>query len=211
MTEGSKGWQKLVEELARAPEAKYATGPWNGSYLPPYSRSTDRLSLEPIAPRITMLDYGAYMSSIDHIRRSYGTGHFPSPDITLDDASLDTHECWNQFGRGTAFLYAALNPERNEELGCAYLTPTIGGAGAYETSLQFWVVERAIRSDLDRHLLQTMLSWIEEEWEFDAVLHVVPQRYERGIEVALEAGLRSVERDDQPPEYACFTWDRTGA
>jgi hypothetical protein len=200
-----KSWDQLSTEMRRIPTPPYATGPWNGRYLAPYTWRTDRITIEPLAPRITELDYAAYMSSMAHVQLSYGTGDFPSPDITLDQASLDTHECWNHFGRGTAFLFAALTPDRDEEVGCAYLVPTAEG-GPREASLQLWVVERQLRFDLDQHLLETMLNWIRREWDFARVLHVVPQRYERGKRIALAAGLQPVSRSDQDENYACFAW-----
>lgn len=211
MTDAPKSWQTLIDDLAKPPAPEHAKGPWNGKYLAPYQWRSERVNIEPIAPRITDLDYEAYMSSIEHIRRSYGTGHFPNSNITLDEASLDTHECWNHFGRGTAFLYAALTPQRDQELGCVYLLPPAHDQNPFETLLHLWVIESELASDLDQHLLAIMTSWIAKEWDFDRVIHVVPRSYERGQQVAKSAGFRQVERKDQPQNYACFAWDSPNA
>lgn len=202
-------WRAWAENLANNPPApKYDRGPWNGRYLAPMVRRTSRVHIEPLAPRITNLDYEAYMGSIEHINRSYEVT-WPRPDITPDFAGLDLHQCWETWGRGEGFQFAALTPDRDKELGCAYLLPARDGDDPYETSLRIWIIESEVATDLDRHLLEAMLAWIEQEWDFSRVIVYVPRGYERGKAIATTVGLREVDRQGPKPghDYACFQWE----
>ena len=204
-------WRRTADYLAKPYAPRFARGPWNGRDIAPQLRRTARVHIEPLAPRITDLDYEAYMGSIEHIRRSYATGGrgepWPTPDITPSEASRDLHSCWARFGRGEAFQFAALTHDRGKEIGCAYLTPTADGDDPYETALTMWTIESAVAQDLDRHLLEAMLEWIDEEWDFERVVYYVPRAYGRGLEVARAAGLREADRRPPQPRFACFGWD----
>ena len=213
-------WHAWSERLANNPPVpRYDQGPWNGRYLAPMLRRTPRVHIEPLAPRITDLDYEAYMGSIEHINRSY-EATWPRPTITPDFASLDLHQCWETWGRGEGFQFAALTHTRDKELGCAYLLPTRDGDDPYETSLRIWVIESEVATDLERHLIEAMLAWIDEEWEFNRVIFYVPRGYERGRAIAAAVGLHEVHRpgprlsadSGQAPkpghDYACFQWER---
>jgi hypothetical protein len=203
-------WYKWVEGLAKKPPVpRYDRGPWNGRYLAPMVRRTSRVFIEPLAPPITDLDHEAYMGSIEHINRSY-EATWPRPTITPDFASLDLHQCWTTWGRGEGFQFAALTHDRDKELGCAYLLPPADGDDPYETSLRIWVIESEVATDLDRHLLEEMLAWVDEEWDFNRVVHYIPRSYERGLGLAAAAGLREVNRKGPKSnyDYACFQWER---
>ncbi len=63
-------WYYFADSWAVPPTPKFDRGPWNAKYLPPFTRHTSRVRLEPVAPRIRELDYEAYMSSVDP---SFGT------------------------------------------------------------------------------------------------------------------------------------------
>src|SRR5262245_20433025 len=133
-------WHYFADGWAVPPEPRFDRGPWNGRYLPPFTRRTARVHLEPVAPRTGTLDYEAYMSSVDHLVRNFwgaaapmqsvaeaegpwweGAADWPTPDITPDAGNLDAMACWASFGRGEAFSFAALTPDRTRQLGCTYL------------------------------------------------------------------------------------------
>jgi len=200
-------WHELGDRLAEPPAPRYEQGPWNGRYLAPQTRRTARVHIEPLAPRITDLDYEAYMGSIDHLNRSFGSD-WPTPDITPDAASLDLHGCWASFGRGEAFQFGVLTHDRDRELGCAYFWRGPDWDDPYETGLRIWTIESEVATDLDRHLLAAMLVWVDEEWDFNRVVYYVPRSYQRGLDIAVAADLREVDREPLRPGDACFQWER---
>jgi hypothetical protein len=226
-------WHYFADLWAVPPTPKFDQGPWNGTYLPPFTRRTSRVHLEPVAPRTSTLDYEAYMSSVDHLVRSFwgatapmrsvaegggpwweGAADWPTPDITPDAGNLDAMSCWAQFGRGEAFSYSALTPDRTKQLGCTYLWPTVDGDDPYEAANRIWVVESELATDLDRHLLEETLAWVEAEWSLNRIIHCVPRTYQRGRDIATAVGLEEVTRKARPlgdrerPDDVCFLWER---
>jgi hypothetical protein len=222
-------WHYFAELWAAPPKPKFDLGPWNGRYLPPFTRRTSRVHIEPLAPRIRELDYEAYMSSVDHLFQNFwggvgvepstepwwfGAGAWPTPDITPDAGNLDAMSCWTSFGRGEAFSFSALTPDRTKQLGCTYLWPTVDGDDPYEAANRIWVIESELATDLDRHLLEETLAWVEEEWELNRIIHHVPRTYQRGLDIAAAAGLQEVTRKARPlggqerPDDVCFQWER---
>ena len=214
-------WYEFADLWAAPPTPKFDRGPWNGRYLPPFTRRTSRVHIEPVAPRIRDLDYEAYMSSVDHLVQSFWAGGradeepWPTPDITPDAGNLDAQNCWTSFGRGEAFSFAALTPDRTKQLGCTYFWPTGDGDDPYEAANRIWVIESELATDLDRHLLEETLAWVEEKWEFNRIIFHVPRSYQRGLDLAAAVGLREVTRKaaqlggQERPNDACFQWERS--
>jgi hypothetical protein len=222
-------WHYFADLWASPLEPRFAQGPWNGTYLPPFTRITSRVHIEPVSPRISNLDHEAYMSSVDHLVRNFwggvglneeppaepwtGTGPWPTPDITPDAGNLDAMSCWAQFGRGQAFSFSVLTPDRDKQLGAVYFWP-IDGDDPYEAANRIWVIETELASDLDRHLLAETLVWVEEEWRFNKIIHCVPRTYQRGLDIAAAVGLEEVPRAAAPlggqerPDDVCFQWER---
>jgi hypothetical protein len=224
-------WRYFAEQWAMPPTPRFDRGPWNGRYLPPFARRTPRVQLEPVAPRTGELDYEAYMGSIDHLVRDFwgvagieeppsdepwwfGAGAWPAPDITPDAGNLDAMSCWASFGRGEAFSFSALTLDRTRQLGCTYLWPTIDGDDPYEAANRIWVIGSELATDLDRHLLEETLAWVEEAWELNRIIHQVPRTYRRGLDVAAAVGLKEVSREARPlgarerSDDVCFLWER---
>jgi hypothetical protein len=226
-----EAWHYFADLWAAPSTPKFDRGPWNGRYLPPFTRRTSRVHLEPVAPRTSELDYEAYMSSIHHLARNFwgvvdvedeapaepwwfGAGDWPKPDITPDAGNLDAMSCWASFGRGEAFSFSAFSPDRTKQLGCTYFWPTVDGDDPNEAANRIWVIESELATDLDRHLLEETLAWVEEEWDFNRIIHQVPRTYQRGLDIAAAVGLREVTRKARPLgarercDDVCFEWER---
>ena len=204
-------YQSLLERIKAPLTYRHSEGPWNGTYLPPMAHRSKTFSFEPLSLRIRAMDNIAYMSSVDHIRRSLEWG-FPGDNIPNDPdfTYLDMWAEWVSLGRGDSFSFAALTHARDREIGCAYLKPPSDGDDPYEAGLTSWVVESALREDLDVALLREFLDWIEAEWAFNKVLLYTPLSYERGLDVAAKLGLRRVDRKGPRPNFAAFEWARGG-
>lgn len=226
-------WYYFANNWAVPSTPKFDRGPWNGKYLPPFSRRTSRVHIEPVAPRTAELDYEAYMGSVDHLVRNFwgktepmkslaeydgpwweGGADWPTSDITPDAGNLDAMSCWTNFGRGEAYSFAALTHDRTKQLGCTYFWPTVDGDDPYEAVNRVWVIEPELETDLDQHLLEETIAWVEEEWEFNRIIHQVPRTYQRGLDIAAAVGLKEVARKARPlgarerSDDVCFQWER---
>jgi hypothetical protein len=225
-----QAWNHFAEIWATPYTPRFDRGPWSGTYVPPFTRRTSRVQIAPVAPRTAALDYEAYMSSVDHLARNFwggvdhdeassgdpwwfGTGIWPTPDLTPDAGNLDAMGCWTMHGRNQAYSFAALTPDGTKQLGCTYFW-SMDGDDPYEAANRLWVRESELATDLDRHLLEETLAWVEEEWEFNRILVCVPRIYERGLEIAAAAGLQEVDRKaallggQERPDEVCFRWER---
>jgi hypothetical protein len=203
-------YEELLDMIRAPLRHKYIEGPWCSTYLAPAAHRSTTFSFEPLSLQVREIDFTAYWNSADHIHRSLEWG-FPGPDIPNDPefTYLDMWGEWVLRARGEKFGYAALTPERDQELGCAYLTPPVDGDDPYEAGLHIWTIEEGLRQDLDRKLLSEFLAWIEAEWGFNSVLLYTPESYPRTIEIAAAVGLRRVDREGPQPKYACFQWTRS--
>jgi hypothetical protein len=200
-------WEGIIELLESRAEPRFAEGPWNGSYLPQLFHRSATFSYEPCTPRLRVLDYEAYMSSIEHINRCLEWG-WPEPGIELEYSWIDMWTEWAKIGRGDEYAIVALTQAKDREMGAAYIKPVPDSDDPYEAGLYTWVVEDALRAGHDLTLLQDVISWIDAEWDFDRVIHFTPLSYGRGLEVAADAGLRRVDSRPSQPTYACFEWVR---
>ena len=55
----------------------------------PTAHKTARYQFVPLGPALAKHDYEAYMSSIDHLRATFGGGKWPHAGITMDEAVQD--------------------------------------------------------------------------------------------------------------------------
>ena len=98
------------------------------SFSPPTLISADEFVLEPLGPRLVEIDYIAYMSSIEHLQRTFSRGgSWPNDSITREDAMIDMQTEQARFEARESFAYAVLDLDREVELGCVYVYPSKNG------------------------------------------------------------------------------------
>lgn len=166
--------------------------PWSPDFEPPRVLATARVRLEPLAPRHAELDFAALMESREHLRRTLRWGDWPRADFTLEENRGDLERHWREFEDREGYAYTVLAPDRSRCLGCVYLVPPRDGAGR-DAMLAYWVSEPALATDLDAHLLGSVLAWIERDWPFERV--AIPNHPDnaRGARIGAEAGLTAAE------------------
>ena len=129
----------------RAPrEAVFGGDPWSPSFTPPTLLTTERVRLEPLAPRHTERDHAAFMSSREHLRATLNWGEWPRADMTLEENRADLQRHWEEFLRREAYAYTVLSPDGTRCLGCVYINPPDEDAAAPEedgraATLAYWV------------------------------------------------------------------------
>jgi len=153
-------------------------------YIPPdrpvpSGYKTARVLLEPLGPEHVQLDFEAVMESRDYLRLWSGSS-WPAEDFTLADNLQDLQRHWREHQERVAFTYTVLEPARQSCLGCVYLRPLselipynaqkLQDIAAGESLVRFWVRTAERNSDLEQHLLQTLIDWLYEDWPFSRVL-----------------------------------------
>lgn len=166
------------------PTAEVPPDPWSADFEPPRTLDTARVHLEPLAPKHTELDFAALMGSRGHLRDTLQWGDWPREDFTVEENRDDLERHWLEFEQREAFAYTVLTPDRSTCVGCVYLVPTPSGDPA-SAALAYWVIESELDSELDEHLLESMLDWFDRAWPFERVLLPTHPDNQRGLELAL--------------------------
>jgi hypothetical protein len=132
----------------------------------PKGLTTPLFRLEPLAPRHNERDYGAWSTSIEHIRSSPGfeRGRWPR-EMTLDENLRDLQRHEADFENRAGFTYTVLEPAGHDVIGCVYIYPDREGVA--DAHIDSWV--RADRSELDVPLRRTVADWLSAEWPFARV------------------------------------------
>jgi hypothetical protein len=144
----------------------------------PAGTATGRLLLEPLRPELVVLDYEAVIESREQLRLWSGSS-WPADDFSLSDNLRDLEWHWREHQELSAFTYSVLEPEREKCLGCVYMRPVaelladnhdLLQAAADETLIRFWICSSLLEGELERHLLSTLVNWLDESWDFSRVL-----------------------------------------
>ena len=93
------------------------------SFVVPTTYAGAGYKLVPLGPAVAEMDFKAYMSSIDHIRKTQG-GNWPRPGLTMDDQAKDMAGEKAQWDGRKSFPFAVLTADGSKELGCFYLRPS---------------------------------------------------------------------------------------
>jgi hypothetical protein len=131
--------------------------------------------LRPIRAADADIDYPAVMGSRERLWAKYGqVWGWPPATMTFeaDRDDLARHEA--EIAAHETFNYAVLDEDETELFGCLYLDPpddrSPPGADAVAS---WWVVDKAVGSDLERALDEFVPGWLAETWGFQAV-HYFP-------------------------------------
>ena len=165
----------------------------------PDKLQTDEFIVRPLRASDVALDYDAVISSRAELLLHSG-GTRPREGFTLQEnlADLERHE--QEFLDRVAFAYTVMNPTETECLGCIYIDPlesflgkNVEGPGylADRTAyITFWVRQSRLADNLDKRLLQALISWFQNEWAFSHVVFLAQKPQERQIRLFEEEGLR---------------------
>lgn len=125
--------------------------------------------LAPLGPKLARHDFDAYMSSIEHIRSSFGSGKWPSAGITMAEAVKDVEGEEQRFQARKSFTYAVLSPDGTRELGCVYIQPS--REAAHDAVVAMWTTKAAFDAGLQKQLDADVRVWLAKEWPFQRVLY----------------------------------------
>ena len=145
------------------------------SFSPPLLISGDDFVLEPLGPRLVEIDYIAYMSSIEHLQRTFSRGgSWPNDSITREDAMIDMQTEQARFETRESFAYAVLDLDREVELGCVYVYPS--KKRGFDAMVRLWVTAAEYENGFDEKLYEWNKNWLENDWPFSPTRVAFPGR-----------------------------------
>lgn len=137
-------------------------------FEPPVNIMGWGFKLVPLGPELVDIDYKAYMSSIEHLQRTFSrSGSWPREDITAEEAMQDMLSEQERFEKRESFAYAVLTPEGDRELGCVYIRPS--SKPGYDAQVTLWVTQEEFDKGFDETLYTWSKYWVEQSWPFSAV------------------------------------------
>jgi hypothetical protein len=155
-----------------APEAAAEAPPAPG-FVPtdfevPHEYAGDGYILRPLGPDLTEIDYKAYMSSIEHLQKTFSySARWPRADLTLEDAKKDMEGEKASFDGRKSFAYAVLTPDGAVERGCFYLRPS--KKEGFDAVARMWVTAEEFAAGFEPKLEADMRAWVENAWPFERV------------------------------------------
>jgi hypothetical protein len=127
--------------------------------------------LRPIREADVDIDYPAVMGSRERLWAKYGqTYGWPRAAMSYeaDQKDLARHEA--EIAAHETFNYAVLDEQETELLGCIYIDPPDDESPPETGAVaSWWVVERALGSELERTLDDFVPRWLTSTWGFESV------------------------------------------
>lgn len=124
----------------------------------------------PLGPELVKIDFDAYMSSIEHLQKTFTRStSWPREGITDDEAMLDMQTEQQRFLSRESFAYAVLTPDGTRERGCIYVRPP--AKPGYDAQVSMWVTQEEFDNGFDEELFAWAKSWIDSSWSFARVAY----------------------------------------
>jgi len=131
---------------------------------------TLKFKLVPLGPDLAKVDFDAYMSSIEHLQKTFTRStNWPHKDITAADATKDMETEQGRFRRRASFAYAVLTPDGRRERGCVYVSPS--AIAGYDATVTLWVTKAEHDAGFDAELYEWVANWVRKEWPFAKVAY----------------------------------------
>ena len=133
---------------------------------PPVLVETDDFILKPLGPELMEVDYAAYMSSIEHLQKTFTRSKsWPHEGLDLEDALLDMQTEERRFEQRESFAYAVLTHDGKTELGCVYVYPS--KKTGFDAVIRLWVTQEQYDLGFDASLYSWTQNWIKTSWPFE--------------------------------------------
>ncbi len=134
----------------------------------PREYRTTQFKLVPLGPDLASQDYQAYMSSIEHLQKTFtGSQNWPNRNITMADAMKDVEGEKSRFDARKSFTYSVLTLDGAKELGCVYISPS--PKQGYEAVLRIWVTQEQFDRGFEAMLIPEVKKWLAAQWPFQKV------------------------------------------
>jgi hypothetical protein len=140
------------------------------AFVVPTLIKAEGFKLEPLGPDKVTVDFDAYMSSIEHLQKTFSrsTG-WPHKDISAADAMKDMEGEQARFRSRKSFAYAVLTPDGKRELGSVYVSPS--PVDGYDAMVRMWVTKDQYDAGFDAKLYAWVVDWVRQDWPFTKVAY----------------------------------------
>ncbi|WP_067732605.1 twin-arginine translocation pathway signal protein [Novosphingobium naphthalenivorans] len=126
--------------------------------------------LVPLGPSLARIDYDAYMSSVEHLQKTFSRSpSWPHEGITDADTIKDMETEQARFANRTSFAYAVLTPDGLRERGCVYVRPS--PVAGYDAVVRMWVTQAEYDAGFEAELYGWVTQWIKADWPFAKVAY----------------------------------------
>ena len=139
-------------------------------FVVPTAAEGSGFKLVPLGPDLVKVDFDAYMSSIEHLQKTFSRStDWPHKDISDADAMRDMETEQARFENRESFAYAVLTPDGSRERGCVYVYP--GTVEGYDAVVRMWVTKAEYDAGFDAELYKWGRRWMQTDWPFEKVAY----------------------------------------
>lgn len=140
------------------------------SFTVPTLVETPGFKLVPLGPDVVKQDFDAYMSSIEHLQKTFTRStDWPHKNISAADAMRDMEGEQARFAARKSFAYAVLTPDGTRERGSVYVWPS--PVPGYDAMVRIWVTRADYDAGFDAELYAWVTGWIQKDWPFAKVAY----------------------------------------
>ena len=140
------------------------------SFNPPTRIETPGFTLVPLSPAVVKVDYDAYMSSVEHLQKTFTRStDWPHAGISDADAMLDMQTEEGRFKARKSFAYSVLTPDGSRERGSVYVSPS--PVAGYDAVVRMWVTKAEYGAGFDAELYKWVTAWVQKDWPFRKVAY----------------------------------------
>ena len=139
-------------------------------FNPPTLIEAPDFKLVPLGPDVVKQDFDAYMSSIDHLQKTFSRStNWPQAGITDADAMKDMEGEQARFKGRRSFDYSVLTPDGRRERGSVYVSPS--PVAGYDAVVRLWVTKADYDAGFDAALYKWVTEWVRKDWPFRKVAY----------------------------------------
>jgi hypothetical protein len=127
--------------------------------------------LRPIRADDTEIDFPAVMGSRERLWAKYGDAwSWPPAHMTPEQDREDLKHHEDEIAAHETFNYAVLDEAESELLGCVYIDPPDDRTPpGHDAVASWWLVDKAVGTDLERALDEFVPRWLADTWQFRSV------------------------------------------
>lgn len=126
--------------------------------------------LVPLGPALVKIDFDAYMSSIEHLQKTFTRStDWPHAGISDADAMKDMETEAARFRKRQSFAYGVLTPDGRRERGSVYVSPS--PVAGYDAVVRLWVTRAEHDAGFDAELYAWVTDWMRTKWPFARVAY----------------------------------------
>lgn len=131
---------------------------------------TADFKLVPLGPDLVKVDFDAYMSSIEHLQKTFTRStNWPHTGISDADAMRDMEGEQARFRNRKSFAYGVLTPDGSRERGSVYVSPS--PVKGYDAMVRMWVTKADYGAGFDATLYAWVGEWMRREWPFAKIAY----------------------------------------